>query len=88
MADFDVEYDLVVVGSGASGKSAALIAARAGKSVVILEKMPETGGLSVYAEGTCAFESSIQKELGTPRLDKYHFPTKAEGIEKFMHYSH
>ena len=56
MADFDVEYDLVVVGSGASGKSAALIAARAGKSVVILEKMPETGGLSVYAEGTCAFE--------------------------------
>ena len=31
MADFDVEYDLVVVGSGASGKSAALIAARAGK---------------------------------------------------------
>ena len=47
MADFDVEYDLVVVGSGASGKSAALIAARAGKSVVILEKMPETGGLSV-----------------------------------------
>ena len=88
MADFDVEYDLVVVGSGASGKSAALIAARAGKNVVILEKMPETGGLSVYAEGTCAFESSIQKELGTPRLDKYHFPTKAEGIEKFMHYSH
>ena len=47
MAEFDVEYDLVVVGGGASGKSAALIAARAGKNVVVLEKMPETGGLSM-----------------------------------------
>lgn len=88
MAEFDVEYDLVVVGGGASGKSAALIAARAGKNVVVLEKMPETGGLSMYAEGTAAFESSVQKELGTPRLSKYHFPTKKEGLEKLMGYSH
>nr|BAL46928.1 DHD-to-equol conversion enzyme 1 [Slackia sp. NATTS] len=88
MAEFDVEYDLVVVGGGASGKSAALIAARAGKNVVVLEKMPETGGLSMYAEGTAAFESSVQKELGIPRLSKYHFPTKKEGLEKLMGYSH
>ena len=88
MAEFDVEYDLVVVGGGASGKSAALIAARAGKNVVVLEKMPETGGLSMYAEGTAAFESSVQKELGTPRLSKYHFPTKKDGLEKLMGYSH
>lgn len=88
MAEFDVEYDLVVVGGGASGKSAALIAARAGKNVVVIEKMPETGGLSVFAEGTAAFESSVQKELGTPRLSKYHFPTKQEGLGKIMGYSH
>ena len=88
MAEFDVEYDLVVVGGGASGKSAALIAARAGKNVVVIEKMPDTGGLSVFAEGTAAFESSVQKELGTPRLSKYHFPTKQEGLDKIMGYSH
>lgn len=88
MTNFDVEYDLIVVGGGASGKSAALIAARVGRSVVLLEKMPETGGLSVYAEGTAAFESIEQQERKVPRLDKYHYPTKAEGIEKFMSYSH
>ena len=85
---FDTEYDLVVVGGGASGKTAALEAARAGKSVVILEKMPETGGLSMFAEGTAAFESSEQKKLGKPAHPDRHFPTKEEGYEKFNMYSH
>lgn len=88
MSNYDVEYDIVICGGGASGKSAALIAARAGKSVCILEKMPETGGLSVYAEGTAAFESAEQKERKVPRLAKYHFPTKQEAYDKFMGYSH
>lgn len=86
--DFDTSYDLIVVGGGASGKSAALVAAKAGKSVVILEKMPETGGLSVYAEGTAAFESSEQKRLGKPAHPDREFPTKKEGYEKFNSYSH
>ena len=85
---FDTEYDLVVIGGGASGKSAALEAARAGKSVVILEKMPETGGLSMFAEGTAAFESSEQKKLGKPAHPDRHFPTKQEGYDKFNSYSH
>lgn len=85
---FDTEYDLVVVGSGGSGKSAALTAAQAGLNVVILEKMPETGGTSVYAEGTAAFESSEQKSRGVPSNPKYHFPSKQEAYDKFMSYSH
>ena len=88
MAEFDVEYDLVVCGSGAAGKSAALIAARAGQKVVILEKMDQTGGSSVYAEGTGAFESIEQKERKVPANPKYHFPTKQEAYDNYMEWTH
>lgn len=65
--NFDAEYDLVVVGGGAAGKSAAYTAAQGGLSVCILEKMPTAlEGSSVYAEGTAAFESSEQKERQFP----------------------
>ena len=84
----DAEYDLVVVGSGASGKSAALTAAQAGLSVVLLEKMAETGGTSVYAEGTAAFESSEQKARKAPTHAGKHFPTREEGFRRYTDYSH
>jgi len=84
----DAEYDVVVIGSGASGKSAALAAAQGGLSVAILEKLPETGGSSVYAEGTAAFESSEQKARGVPDQAGKHFPTKEEGFRRYTDYSH
>jgi len=83
----DVTYDVVVIGGGASGKSAALAAAQGGLSVAILEKLPQTGGSSVYAEGTAAFESSEQKARGVPAPGK-HFPTKEEGFRRYTDYSH
>lgn len=91
MADqknYDAEYDVVVVGGGGSGKSAALAAAKEGLSVVILEKMEQTGGSSIYAEGTCAYESSEQKERKTPKDPGKHFPTRDEGFKRYMDYSH
>ncbi|MDR3361841.1 MAG: FAD-dependent oxidoreductase [Desulfovibrio sp.] len=88
MSNYDAEYDLIVVGGGGSGKSAALTAAQSGLKVVILEKRAETGGSSIYAEGTTAFESSEQKARGKPKDGKGHFPTKEEGFRRYTEYSH
>ncbi|TGE39331.1 FAD-dependent oxidoreductase [Desulfosporosinus fructosivorans] len=85
---FDVEYDLVVIGGGGSGKSAALTAAQGGLHVGLLEKMAETGGTSIYAEGTAAFESSEQKARKVPEHEGKHFPTKEEGFRRYTDYSH
>jgi len=43
--------EIVVVGGGVAGLTAAISASEAGKSVVLLEKMPFLGGNSVYATG-------------------------------------
>ncbi len=42
--NWDEEFDVVVVGSGAGGFSSALNASRLGSSVVMLEKAAEVGG--------------------------------------------
>ncbi|MDR2378965.1 MAG: FAD-dependent oxidoreductase [Bifidobacteriaceae bacterium] len=83
--NFDAEYDIVVIGGGGSGKSAALAAAQAGLGVALLEKQPQTGGSSVFAEGQAAFESSEQKaraDTGGP------FPTREQAYRRYLEYSH
>ncbi len=51
-AAFDAEYDLVVLGSGASGMTAALVAATQGAKVLVLESTPYIGGTSARSSGT------------------------------------
>lgn len=48
---WDQEFDVVVVGSGAAGFAAAITAADAGASVVLLEKLPYVGGNSALSGG-------------------------------------
>ncbi len=86
--EFDAEYDLVVIGGGAAGKSAALAGAQEGLGVAILEKLDQTGGTSVYAEGTAAFDSSEQRARKVPDKEGAHFPTKEEGFRRYVDYSH
>ncbi len=54
-------YDVVVIGAGASGLTAALTAAEGGASVVVLEKMRHPGGCSSFAEGMFAAGSEMQR---------------------------
>jgi len=49
---FDAEYDLVILGSGASGMTAALVAAIEGARVLLLESTARVGGTSARSSGT------------------------------------
>lgn len=58
-------YDIVVVGAGGAGMTAALEAKAAGMNPVILEKMPVAGGnTSKASSGMNASETKFQKEQG------------------------
>lgn len=51
----DLNTDLVIVGGGLAGFCAALEAAHAGRQVIVLEKLDETGGSSAMSGGCLAF---------------------------------
>ncbi|MBT9671622.1 FAD-dependent oxidoreductase [Secundilactobacillus kimchicus] len=62
--DFDASYDIVVVGSGGAGLSAAVEAARAGLSVFISEKAGVPGGTTNFSGGVMqAAGTDYQKQL-------------------------
>ncbi|TXT42880.1 MAG: fumarate reductase flavoprotein subunit [Spirochaetes bacterium] len=65
---WDMEYDVVVVGGGFAGLSAAHSAATNGAKTVLVEKMPFVGGNSqinggVYAAYTSKLAADFQKKL-------------------------
>ena len=41
------EYDIVIIGSGPAGQKAAMQAAKLGKRVAVIERLPEIGGVSI-----------------------------------------
>ncbi len=47
----DQHFDVVVVGYGGAGAVAAIEAAREGASVLLLEKMPDPGGITILSAG-------------------------------------
>lgn len=61
----DKTYDVVVLGAGGAGLSAAIEAQAAGANVVVIEKMPYVGGNTIlsYAELACP-NNWLQEELG------------------------
>ena len=62
---YDEEYDVVIIGSGFAGMACALKAGRAGKKVLMLEKMPVVGGNSAICGGNVACPvNPVQKAQG------------------------
>ncbi|NPV91349.1 MAG: FAD-dependent oxidoreductase [Firmicutes bacterium] len=58
------QADVVVIGAGTAGMTAAIEAASQGAKVILLEKMGKVGGSSRFAEGVFGAESPIQKQMG------------------------
>lgn len=62
---WDAEYDVIIVGSGGAGSSAALTAVQEGLKVVLLEKLPITGGSSTICNGGTSWAGTdMQKTMG------------------------
>ncbi len=60
-----IDTDLVIIGAGGAGMTAAIMAQQAGANFVILEKMPYVGGNTTKATGGMnAAETHYQKEQG------------------------
>ena len=58
-----VETDIVIIGAGGAGLTAAVTAAEKGAKVIVIEKGRKPGGLSAMAGGLFGVDSPVQKRL-------------------------
>ena len=70
----DIDYDLIVIGSGGAGLAGAVWAAEAGCKVIILEAEDRLGGSTALSDGVFnAADTSLQRKLGfTDSIDHYY----------------
>ena len=67
---FDLETDLLVIGAGAAGMTAALVGAMEGLQVILCEKSDVVGGTTATSAGTVWIPGSRQSEAaGIPDFD-------------------
>jgi fumarate reductase flavoprotein subunit len=69
----DIEYELIIIGGGASGLAAAVAAAERGVRVAVFEKSATTGGAANMGMGLLAVESRLQKlkQIALTREDAF-----------------
>jgi flavocytochrome c len=80
---WDAEADVLIVGTGFSGLSAAIEAFDAGADVLLLEKMPTTGGNSIIAGGGVnAVDPERQNAQGIEDSLDLHFEQTFEGGDR------
>jgi len=63
-ATWDYEADIAIVGGGGAGLSAAARALDNGRTVIVIEKMPTTGGLSQHSGAASAFNTKVGTRTG------------------------
>ena len=75
---WDITTDVLVVGSGAAGVSAAIEARRAGAAVLLVESLSQFGGASAISGGVvyCGGGTALQRALG--------FDDSAEEMYNFL----
>ena len=67
-------FDLIVVGAGGSGLTAAIHASQRGMKVMVLEKAPKIGGTTAWSVGSFTASQTLhQKELGIQDHPDFHF---------------
>lgn len=75
---WDYTADVVVAGAGAAGICAAIEARAAGAEVLVLERLPKTGGSSAMSGGVCYLGG------GTPLQKALGFDDSIEAMRDFM----
>lgn len=76
---WDIEVDVVAIGSGAGGLSAAIAAHDAGQETLILEKTDKVGGVTAYSGGqTWCGANHLQEEAG--------IEDSVEAARDYLHY--
>jgi 3-oxosteroid 1-dehydrogenase len=65
---WDEEYELVVLGAGAGGMTAALVASIEGLRTLLIEKSDQVGGTTAYSSGTVWIPNNAQqRQLGVTK---------------------
>jgi len=89
-ANWDAEYDIIVVGSGYGGLTATAYAAENGYSVALLEKSDLTGGCARHSAGNMiqpgGTKAQIERGYSWPG-DKYDPFAAATRYQQYNHYS-
>ena len=68
--EFDETFDVIVIGYGFAGGVSAIEAARAGARVLLIEKMPDPGGISICSHGAICSTRAARQSPRIPAGDQ------------------